>query len=111
MMRLKGNNGEFDITPRNGVLYRHLGDRAIFDNVFMVSGLKEDGTREGNPIFLRGFVDDTDIAQITHFMITRGYECHLNLPDAMEAFQDVHSKLMERETGDVGDTVPDDWLA
>jgi len=110
-MRLKGEDGEFDVTPENGVLSRHLGERAIFDNIFMVTGLKDDGSREGTPVFLRGFVDDATTAQITHFMITRGYECHLNLPDVMEAFVDVHSKFLARESSDVGDTVPEDWLA
>lgn len=109
-MRLKGEDGEYEVTPRNGVLYRHLGERAIYDNIFMVSNVRDDGSREGHPIFLKGFVDETRMAQITAFMFNNGYECHINQVLVMDDFVRVYEKMVALQAGDIGDTIPDDWM-
>lgn len=108
ILRLKGDDGEYEAKPSNSALYRHLGDHALYDNVFLISGDSDEG-REGAPVFLRGFVDEEMLNQITHFMITRGYECHVNLPEALPAFVKVHEKSIEHEIEDIGDTIPEEW--
>lgn len=108
VVRLKGENGDFEAVRGRSALYRHLGEHAIYDNVFLITGESEAG-REGNPIFLQGFLSDEMIQQVTHFMITRGFEAHLNLPESLQCFQDVHARMMEQQAGFIPDTVPEEW--
>ena len=109
VMRMKGADGEFDITPSNGILYRYIGANAVYDHVFMKTGETEDGEREGHLIFMRGFLEDGSIAEVTAWMVNRGYESHLNVMEPQEIIKAVHAKVVERQTADIPDTLPEGW--
>lgn len=108
-LRLRGADGEHEVTPENGVLYRHLGAKAIYDHILMVTD-DEGDSREGYPIFVRGFLTDGDIDQATHFMVTRGFETHLNLKKAYESVMGAYDKVVEKQA-EVGDFIPDEWVS
>lgn len=110
VLRMKGDDGEYNITPSNGSLYRFLGENSLYDYVFMQTGETEDGDKEGSPIFIKGFLEPGTINQVTHFMLTRGFECHLNLDEPMDIIKAIHQKVCDRQAHiDVPDTIPEDW--
>lgn len=108
-LRLKGSDGEYEVTPENGVLYRHLGNKAIYDYILMVTE-EHDETREGYPVFIRGLLDDGDIDQVTHFMITRGFESHLNIKKPNSTVVTAYEGILKKQTEDLEDfVIPTDW--
>ena len=108
-IRMKGAEGEFDSTPSNGLLYRYIGENALYDHVFLQSGIDEHGNREGHPIFMHGFIDNDQVTEVTNFMLRNGYECHINVIEPMAVIKSVHARLLEGQSQDVGEFIPEDW--
>lgn len=108
-LHLRAGDFEIETTPEDGSLYRYLGKLACYDHIFVQTDITENG-KTGNYIFLRNSVAEEDIYAITNFMLTRGFECHLNLHEVLECDEEAFSNMISQQIGDF-DSFPEEWDA
>lgn len=117
---LRVGDVEIEATPDNASLYTFIGHTAVlgalFENssanhIFLFDKLADpDEPQGGRYVFLSEESTDT----ILPYMVTTGYQCHVNLPQVssgdMEAYQTFARRVAEHEAEETPDFIPEDWI-
>lgn len=107
VIRLKGGDTEYELTPENSALYVFLGRLACYSHVFMETARTDDQKRRiGNYIFSNHSVFN----EIANFMSSRGYPMHVNLREVEQCDIDAFDSFISQQAGDIGDTIPNEFF-
>ena len=104
-MNLRINGGEFRATRDNTSLFQFFGRLAIYDHIFVQTGMEDDNTLTGAYIFSNfpKWVDMVD------YMVTNEYPQHVALREVAECDKRAFDQA---NLGDLADAegVPEEWL-
>lgn len=95
-----------ECNPRNTTLYRHLGQYACIDHVFIDDEEQDDeGRTMGNILFLRPMLDEDKINEVTAFMVNTGFETHLNIRKPARTDLEAFDRMIEQRAAQIPDTL------
>lgn len=98
--------GEFVASPINTTLFTFLGRLAIYNHIFVQTGDEDDRVMVGTYVFSTHSV----YQDIVNFMVEEDFPMMLNRLEVPDCDVNAYNRMIEQHMGDVGDTIPDDWL-
>src|SRR5690349_1046612 len=89
-------------TPENASLFRHIGESAMYDHVFIVD------EEESHGYYVFPF--SRSFETIADYMIENGFPLHLNQREAAECDRKAYDGAVDRMTREVDNwEIPADW--
>lgn len=95
--KIRAEEGEFEMRRDNTSLFRHLGNYALYDHVFVVVG-------EDAGIYIWRTHPNYD--EVSTLAVENECALHLNIPEVADCDRRTYEK---HNTADLGDFIPEGW--
>ena len=98
--------GDHEGRRDNSELRTYVGELAMF-NSFIIE-IEENGAKTG---LYKFFDDEAELAELTWFMFSHGFETHLNMKQVDDKTRQAHQMLIDQtiEAETIPDEIPEDW--
>lgn len=99
---------EHELTPDNTHLFRYLGEKAIYNHIYMM--LRDGDEEQGVYLFQSSFVgeDDSPFSEILHHMLKHNFPIHLNQPEISPLDEQAFRNRFQADL-DSNDSFPEGW--
>lgn len=109
-IRLNVGGEDVEFEPRNTSLYRHIAEHAIYDHLFRLNDELTDGEQTGNMYFIRPYLDEDTIDEMTEFAVNNNYYSILNIRTPAKCDVEAYDRHIAERAEQLPDTFPEGWL-